>query len=417
MKKIIFIFTISISTSIWSQVIVDVYGVDKNTGKKILQKYSRIAENIESQKMQFFLKKETIDNNSKKLNAILKRKENLLKQIQKHEGFLFVDFQTVQYPNTKDLYTTIEIITKNEPWRFKFIPRNFINHNSRLLSKLAAESEVQGDEARGTAVYTSVHEDSSTESTKQFTSAVEFRKKSSQKQDLKTTEFQNKSIIQDMLDYEELAMQLVMSNRISNKQGKCPVYHCIAPFSHPTLKPYLAKFNLAAINQQDFIIDTLERDPVPERRAAAAFLIGHFKNPKKIINVLMPHIQDDSDIVRNNVMRVLGMTIATANIQNIDPVPFLKQLDSPFVTDRNKALFVLLAIANSENGKQLILKHGSTKLLKVLHLKQPNNHDIAYLILKTISNQTYSGDDLIKWENWNKKISLSNALTPTKKKI
>ena len=51
-------------------------------------------------------------------------------------------------------------------------------NNNRLLSKLAAESEVRGDEARRTAVYTSVHEDSSTESTKQFTSAVEFRKKS-----------------------------------------------------------------------------------------------------------------------------------------------------------------------------------------------------------------------------------------------
>ncbi|OGV37943.1 MAG: hypothetical protein A3E88_03350 [Legionellales bacterium RIFCSPHIGHO2_12_FULL_35_11] len=50
--------------------------------------------------------------------------------------------------------------------------------DNRLLSKLAAESEVRGDEARRTAVYTSVHEDSSTESTKQFTSAVEFRKKS-----------------------------------------------------------------------------------------------------------------------------------------------------------------------------------------------------------------------------------------------
>ena len=50
--------------------------------------------------------------------------------------------------------------------------------DNRLLSKLAAESEARGDEARRIAVYTSVHEDSSTESTKKFTSAVEFRKKS-----------------------------------------------------------------------------------------------------------------------------------------------------------------------------------------------------------------------------------------------
>src|SRR3990167_8621999 len=60
------------------------------------------------------------------------------------------------------------------------IKSSFQANNIILLSKLAAESGVRGDEAHRTAVYTSVHEDSSTESTKQFTSAVEFRKKSIQ---------------------------------------------------------------------------------------------------------------------------------------------------------------------------------------------------------------------------------------------
>nr|WP_277619269.1 palindromic element RPE1 domain-containing protein [Legionella norrlandica] len=49
---------------------------------------------------------------------------------------------------------------------------------NRLLSKLAAMREVRGETERRTAVYTLVHEDSSTVSTKQFSMAVEFRKKS-----------------------------------------------------------------------------------------------------------------------------------------------------------------------------------------------------------------------------------------------
>ncbi len=53
-----------------------------------------------------------------------------------------------------------------------------MNKKNRLLSKLAAESKVRGDSERRTGVYTQVHEDSSTESTKQFASTVEFRKKS-----------------------------------------------------------------------------------------------------------------------------------------------------------------------------------------------------------------------------------------------
>ncbi|HHF0526369.1 TPA: hypothetical protein ACTUT5_002223 [Legionella anisa] len=48
----------------------------------------------------------------------------------------------------------------------------------RLLSKLAAVSEVRGEMERRTGVYTQSHEDSSTASTKYFAAAVEFRKKS-----------------------------------------------------------------------------------------------------------------------------------------------------------------------------------------------------------------------------------------------
>ena len=50
--------------------------------------------------------------------------------------------------------------------------------NIRPLSKLATSSKVQGDGERRTGVYTLVHEDSSTASTKQFADGVEFRKRS-----------------------------------------------------------------------------------------------------------------------------------------------------------------------------------------------------------------------------------------------
>ena len=48
----------------------------------------------------------------------------------------------------------------------------------RPLSKLSAESKLRGDSERRTGVYTQVHEDSSTESTKQVASADGFGKRS-----------------------------------------------------------------------------------------------------------------------------------------------------------------------------------------------------------------------------------------------
>lgn len=49
---------------------------------------------------------------------------------------------------------------------------------NRLLRKLAAKSDLGGETEHGTAVYTQVHGDSSTVSTKQIASAIEFLKRS-----------------------------------------------------------------------------------------------------------------------------------------------------------------------------------------------------------------------------------------------
>ncbi|WP_332248013.1 HEAT repeat domain-containing protein [Legionella tunisiensis] len=70
------------------------------------------------------------------------------------------------------------------------------------------------------------------------------------------------------------------------------------------------------------MIDTLNNDPDPSRRAAAAFLMGHFKDPNEIISLLMVHVNDRDSGVRNNVMRVIAATMFKANIAPIDVVPF-----------------------------------------------------------------------------------------------
>jgi RPE1 domain-containing protein len=71
-----------------------------------------------------------------------------------------------------------------------FLARRVPSHHGnrhcfiRLLSKPAATSEVRGNTERRTTVYTLVHEDLSTVSTKQFADAVGFGKKSIQKSQL-----------------------------------------------------------------------------------------------------------------------------------------------------------------------------------------------------------------------------------------
>ena len=69
-------------------------------------------------------------------------------------------------------------------------------------------------------------------------------------------------------------------------------------------------------------------------------------------------------------------------------------------TDRNKALLVLLNAANSSSSKQLIIREGTKQLVSLLRLKQPNNHEMAYDLLKKISGKDFGSHNPDAWEKW-----------------
>ncbi len=87
---------------------------------------------------------------------------------------LYLELQTNE-PGTKRAQKVSEYIQAHFPEETKSYSKTCID---RPLSKLAAERDLQGETEHQIAVYTSVHEDSSTISTKQITSAVKFQKKS-----------------------------------------------------------------------------------------------------------------------------------------------------------------------------------------------------------------------------------------------
>ena len=82
-------------------------------------------------------------------------------------------------------------------------------------------------------------------------------------------------------------------------------------------------------------------------------------------------------------MRVLGAVVDKHKVENLELKKITQALNYPYVTDRNKAAYVLLGIikSNPETHFQVINESGKT-LIELLKLKQPNNHDFAYQILK-----------------------------------
>jgi len=341
-KILMVIFCGVISMTASAKNIVDIHGANEKSSKKILKTYSKkISETMDN--LIACSTHLSNEHNEHLLQKYAQKQFDLSEKIKKEYDFDFVDFQVVMYPK-KDSYTTIEVIEKNQSERLRFV--------------------------------------------KPHESAKAIQQKQSVKNDL----------IDKRIKFDNLEMQLYQENKLDLKDIVCPVYHCFVGFKHPQLKPYLSVFKKGVVEEKKLIIETLNKDKNPQRRAAAAFLVGHFNDPHEILSVLTPHINDVDDLVRNNVMRVIGSTLSKTKIDHIDLQPFLDMLDSPYTTDRNKALYIILEASSMPSTRDLIIQN-KNKLIDLLALKQPNNHDIAYKILQKISAKDFGEHNISAWKN------------------
>lgn len=338
MKNILIGLLLSFSTQAAN--VIDLYGANEQVSSRIVKKYEKRIADVETQLYQDM---QTANGNLDEatFKQIWAKRNRLSQEIRRDGGFSYVDIGTIYYPNNETLYTTIEVIAKNQPERLRFITKN------KKISKGKAKHD----------------------------------------------------LIEKMIEFTELETNLLITNQLDMSDLSCPVYHCVSGFHHPKLKPYLATFNQGVLRDKQLIIKTLNQDIDPQRRAAAAFLLGHFKDPHEIIAILSPHVNDLDEGVRNNVIRVISGTVRKSKI-DMDPSPFIKLLDSPSVTDRNKSLLVLITLSKSSTGKTQIIQQGGEHLLKLLALRQPNNHDEAYLILKNISGQDLGEHNITGWRKW-----------------
>ncbi len=329
------------SLSINAGHIVDVYGIGPEKSNELIKIYGAQVGNLSEQFLNGAKNLKTAKDQAL-LNAIMQKKMSLIDKIKQHYGFSFVDFDTIFYPNDENAYTTIEVISKMDKNRLRFV------------TKL-----------------------------------------------IKPTRPKNKpDFIEKMVKFQQVMGELMFSGQIDPKENQCPVYHCLPGFTHPRQKGDFALFNASAVKEKSLILKTIKNDPNPERRKAAIFLMGHFNDPREIISVLTDYIMDTNDDVRNAAMRVINETMHKAHIHQINVEPFLSLLDSPYDTDRNKALLILHNAADSKAVKQLIIRDGKARLIALLHLKQPNNHDAAYTILKQISGKDFGERNYNAWEQW-----------------
>lgn len=222
-------------------------------------------------------------------------------------------------------------------------------------------------------------------------------------------------LIQSWMEYENLGMDLIESGQIAPDGTKCEALHCPFGHEHPKLKKYGPLFSEGVKKNADKLFEILAKDKRADYRASAAFLLAYLPDGKKVVNALVDRIRDPDQVVRNNVLRVLG------DISDLKPEfafsvkPLIPALNFPRSTDRSKAAYVVYSLASySSAAREDILREGLPNLLLLLETKIPDQRDVAHNTLKKVSGKEYPVNDIVSWKNWYAKLKKDKALPSAK---
>jgi hypothetical protein len=207
-------------------------------------------------------------------------------------------------------------------------------------------------------------------------------------------------LLRDWKRYNDILFPLAISGKIDTNTNHCKEFHCLAPFSTPTLKKFEVEFNTNVPKHAQALATILKDDADPVKRGNAAFLLAHTTDKKQLIAWMLPALQDSAEGVRNNATRVLAVMVDKDSTVTLPIETFIKMSHSPVLTDRNKSLAVLLGLSKQARYASIIKKEAGQDLIDNLKLIQPDLHDMAYYLLINISGQHYGERDYAAWSKW-----------------
>ena len=192
---------------------------------------------------------------------------------------------------------------------------------------------------------------------------------------------------------------------LHNKDGRvwfksCPALNCTVGFEEPEFKKYKNVFSTLVPKDKDQLITILNDDTDENKRANAAFLLGHLTDANELITILIPSMHDSSLLVRSSVMRVIAGTLMTKPKTDFPVKKAIEALDFPYFEDRSKALSILSALSLQPRYSEYIKLNAKTQLILQLKMNEPGAHNDAYKVLTRISGKAFGDRDYVAWEDW-----------------
>lgn len=207
-------------------------------------------------------------------------------------------------------------------------------------------------------------------------------------------------LLADWGAYSEMGWSLVRTGRLNTDRPACRGFYCLWGSQTQELKALEDRFVEQAPAHKDTLVRILDEDKDPSHRANAAYLLAYCKNGSELSHMLQNSLTDADSEVRSAAMQVY----ADLGVYHKDvPLPIERiavMLDYPTVEDRSKALAVMVAVADHPAYRSFLVRSVAESTIKLLRLRQPANHDMAYAFLSLLSKETYGSTDFAAWRAW-----------------
>jgi hypothetical protein len=207
-------------------------------------------------------------------------------------------------------------------------------------------------------------------------------------------------IVDRMHFFIKKAGSFVVSHPQYANHLNCRDFQCITP-ELPEFDTDLNYFRKMVPQSKLLIENTIFHDLNLERRRSAIFLLAYYQDPNEISKILVKLLSDKSYFIRHDALRVYGELYAKSLNLSVPIQKVLPSIHACDVAERNKALILVNEMAKHPQYHEAI-KREVWQLIRLLQLKQPNNHLFAYDILKKISHKNYDASDLKSWQFWAK---------------
>jgi hypothetical protein len=200
--------------------------------------------------------------------------------------------------------------------------------------------------------------------------------------------------------YNDLGHALSSRGLIDSENLSCAGFYCPWGASSPELAAFDKKLAESVEGNEKKLLAIVQNDSDEQKRADALCILSYLKDGSRVAGLMLDSLADPSPVVRACALEVLSDIALFHKKVFLDVSRILPALDFPTVSDRSKALSVLVALVGNPSYRPYVTSRAALRLMELLRLDQPSNHDLAFTLLSMLSDQSYDQHDYVSWQRW-----------------